>query len=180
MIPPFDDPYIIAGQGTIGLELLAELPEIDTALVPLSGGGLIAGIALALKSANPHIRVVSLSMERAAVMYYSLQAGHPVQMPEEPTLADSLQGGVGLDNRYTFRMVQQYVDEVILLSEEEIASGMAYAFFEHHLVLEGAGAVGIAALLHNKVAGLGRNVAVVLSGGNVDMPSFLEVVAAWK
>lgn len=185
MVPPFDDPYIIAGQGTIGLELLVGLPEIDTVLVPLSGGGLIAGIALALKSANPHIRVVGISMQRAAVMYHSLQAGHPLEMPEEETLADSLQGGIGLDNHYTFRMVQQYVDDIILLSEEEIALGMAYAFFEHHLVLEGAGAVGIAALLQNKMSHLGRNVAVVLSGGNVDMPSFLKVLQAtgeehWK
>jgi len=176
LIPPFDDPHIIAGQGTIGLELLADLPEVDTALVPLSGGGLIAGIGLALKSTNSNIRVVGISMARAPAMAHSLRAGHPVQIPEEPTLADSLQGGIGLDNQYTFQMVQQYVDEIILLSEEEIASGMAYAFFEHHLVLEGAGAVGIAALLHNKVARPGRNVAVVLSGGNVDMISFLDVV----
>lgn len=176
LIPPFDDPLIIAGQGTIGLELLADLPEIDTVLVPLSGGGLIAGIALALKSANPNIRVIGISMERAPVMYQSLQAGRPVQLPEESTLADSLQGGVGLENQHTFRMVQQYVDELILLSEAEIAAGMAFAFFEHHLVLEGAGAVGIAALLHNKASNLGQNVAVVLSGGNVDIKSFLNVV----
>ncbi|MCB9079673.1 MAG: hydroxyectoine utilization dehydratase EutB [Anaerolineaceae bacterium] len=176
LIPPFDDPLIIAGQGTIGLELLADLPAIDTALVPLSGGGLMAGIALALKSANPAIRVIGVSMERAAVMHRSLQAGRPVQLPEEPTLADSLQGGIGLDNQYTLAMVQQYVDDVILLTEAEIAAGMAFAFFEHHLVLEGAGAVGIAALLHHKVAPLGQHVAVVLSGGNVDLRSFLEVV----
>ena len=176
LIPPFDDPHIIAGQGTIGLELLADLPEIDTALVPLSGGGLAGGIALALKSAGPHIRVIGVSMERAPVMYQSLQAGRPVQIAEEETLADSLQGGIGLDNQHTFRLVQQYVDDVILLSEAEIASGMTFAFFEHHLVLEGAGAVGLAALLHDKVPNLGRNVAVVLSGGNVEMTSFLAVV----
>jgi threonine dehydratase len=176
MVPPFDDPFIIAGQGTIGLELLAALPDIDTALVPLSGGGLIAGIALALKTANPAIRVIGLSMERAPVMYHSLQAGRPVQMLEESTLADSLQGGIGLDNQYTFQLVREYVDEVILLSEEEIAGGMAYAFFEHHLVLEGAGAVGIAGLLHRKISKLGRNVALVLSGGNVELRSFLQIV----
>lgn len=176
MILPFDDPHIIAGQGTIGLELLADLPEIDMTLVPLSGGGLIAGVALALKSASPRIQVLGVSMERAPVMYHSLQAGHPVQMPEESTLADSLQGGIGLDNRYTLSMVQRYVDDVILLSEQEIASAMAYAFREHHLVLEGAGAVGIAALLHDKVPRLGRHVAVVLSGGNVDMSTFLGAV----
>lgn len=176
MIPPFDDPFIIAGQGTIGLELLADLAGIDTALVPLSGGGLIAGIALALKSANPAIRVVGLSMERAAVMYHSLQAGRPVQLPEEPTLADSLQGGIGLENRYTFEMVQQYVDEVILLSEEEIAAGMAFAFKQHHLVVEGGGAVGLAALLHGKIDRLGEQVAVVVSGGNVNPARLMEIV----
>ncbi|MCB0209109.1 MAG: pyridoxal-phosphate dependent enzyme, partial [Anaerolineae bacterium] len=176
LIPPFDDAHIIAGQGTLGLELLADAPKLDTVLVPLSGGGLIAGVALALKAANPNIRVVGISMERAAVMYRSLQAGQPVQLPEEPTLADSLQGGIGLHNQYTLAMVQQYVDDVILLTEAEIAAGMAFAFFEHHLVLEGAGAVGIAALLCDKVPHLGQHVAVVLSGGNVDMAAFLAVV----
>jgi len=176
LIPPFDDPFIVAGQGTIGLELLQELPEIDTALVPLSGGGLIAGIALALKSASPDIKVIGISMERAAVMYHSIKAGRPVQMDEESSLADSLQGGVGINNQYTFSMVQQYVDDIILLTEEEIAGAMAFAFLEHQLVLEGAGAVGIAALLHKKVASVGQNVAVVLSGGNVDLSTLLNIV----
>ena len=175
MIHPFDDPDIIAGQGTIGLELLQERPTIDTVLVPLSGGGLISGIALALKSADPAIRVVGVSMERAPVMAHSLLAGRPVQMPEEPTLADSLQGGIGLDNRYTFHLVQQFVDDVVLVTEEEIAAAMAFALNEHHLALEGAGAVGIAALLHGRVTDVGRNTAVVLSGGNVNMSSLLEI-----
>jgi threonine dehydratase len=176
MVPPFDDPLIIAGQGTIGLELLEDLPDIDTVLVPLSGGGLISGIALALKSASPNIRVVGISMERGPAMYHSLQAGKPVQVPEEETLADSLQGGIGMENRYTYPMVQQYVDEVILLSEEEIAAGMTFALLEQHLVLEGGGAVGLAALLYNKVSNLGQTVAVVASGGNVDIQTLLQVV----
>jgi threonine dehydratase len=92
MIHPFDDPYIIAGQGTIGLELLQERPSLNSVLVPLSGGGLIAGIGLALKAADPVLRVIGVSMERSPVMYHSLQAGHPVQLEELPTLADSLQG----------------------------------------------------------------------------------------
>ncbi len=176
LVAPFDDPLIIAGQGTLGLELLLELPDVATVLVPLSGGGLIAGVALALKAANPAIRVIGISMARAAVMVRSLEAGQPVQLPEEETLADSLQGGVGLDNQYTFSMVQQYVDEVILLSEAEIAAGMRFAFKEHHLVLEGAGAVGIAALLQQKIEPLHPPVVAVLSGGNVDVAAFLEVV----
>ncbi|MFQ5401054.1 MAG: hydroxyectoine utilization dehydratase EutB [Anaerolineae bacterium] len=176
MIHPFDDPHIIAGQGTIGLELLTEWPEVDTVLVPLSGGGLIAGIALALKSANPVIWVIGVSMERGAVMYHSLRAGRPLQLHEEPTLADSLQGGIGLDNQHTFHMVQNHVDETILVSEEEIEAAMTFALREHHLVVEGAGAVGIAALQNDKVKNRGNNIAVVISGGNVDMKQLLQIV----
>lgn len=175
MIHPFDDPHIIAGQGTIGLELLQRQPELDAVLVPLSGGGLISGIALALKSAASSIRVIGVSMERSPVMYHSLRAGRPVELPEEDTLADSLLGGIGLDNAHTFRMVQHYVDDVVLVSEEEIARAMAFALREHHLITEGAGAVGIAALLSGKARSLGRRVALVVSGGNVSLPVLLEV-----
>ena len=175
-IHPFDDPLVIAGQGTIGLELLEDLPEVDTAVVPLSGGGLISGIALALKSAHPTIRVIGVSMARAPVMVHSLKAGAPIEMDEEETIADGLAGGIGLDNRYTFRMVQRYVDDTVLVSEEEIAEAMALALEAHHLVVEGAGAVGIAALLQRRVSDAGRNVAVVVSGSNVDIPLLLQVV----
>jgi threonine dehydratase len=176
MIEPFDDPDIIAGQGTIGLELLEDLPEIDTAVVPLSGGGLISGIALALKSADPAIRVIGVSMDRAPVMYHSLRAGALIQMDEEESIADALVGGIGLANKYTFRMVQQYVDETVLVSEEEIAAGMAFALEEHHQVIEGGAAVGIAALLHQRVNQVGRHVAVIVSGGNVGTERLLETV----
>jgi threonine dehydratase len=175
MIDSFDDPFVIAGQGTIGLELLEDVPELDTAVVPLAGGGLTGGIAMALKSANPAIRVIGVSMERAPVMYYSLQAGAPIEMKEEETIADALAGGLGEDNQYTFRMVQEYVDDVVLVSEEAIAEAMVFALEKHHLVVEGAGAVGIAALLHGKVRGVGRKVAVVVSGSNVEIPLLLKI-----
>jgi len=175
MINPYDDPLTIAGQGTIGLELLEDLPEIDTVLVPVGGGGLISGIALALKCASSTIRVVGVSMERAPVMYHSLQAGSPIRMEQEESLADALVGGIGLENRYSFRMVQELVDDFVLVSEEEIAEAMAFALERHHLVVEGAGAVGIAALLHEKVKDLGQHVAVVISGGNVDIPLLMRV-----
>jgi len=174
-IDALDDPFIIAGHGTIGLELLEDLPDIDTAIVPLSGGGLISGIALALKSANSSIQVIGVSPECAPAMYHSLKAGHPVEIEEKDTLADALLGGIGLDNQYTFRMVQKYVDNVILLSEEEIAEGMAFALDKHHLVVEGAGAVGIAALLTRKVKDLRGKVVVVISGGNVSLPLLLKI-----
>ena len=115
-------------------------------------------------------------MERAPVMYHSLQAGHPVQMPEEETLADSLLGGIGLHNQYTFSLVQQLVDDVILLTEDEIARGMAFLLQEEHVVAEGAGATGVAALLADKASHLGQNIAVVVSGGNVAIESLLKVV----
>ena len=168
LVAPFDDPLVIAGQGTIGLELLEDFPEMDTVVVPLSGGGLISGIALAVKSIRPAIRVIGVSMDRAPVMYHSLQAGAPIELKEEPTLADALMGGIGLDNQYTFRMVRQLVDDIVLVSEEEIADAMAFTLERHRLVTEGGGAVGIAALMHRKVSNLGTNVAVVVSGGNVD------------
>jgi threonine dehydratase len=180
MIHPFDDPFTIAGQGTIGLELLEELPEIDTVVAPLSGGGLMAGIALALKSASPAIRTIGVSMDRAPVMYHSLRAGKPIEMAEEDTIADALAGGIGLDNQYTFRMIQECVDDTVLVSEEEIADGMAFALEKHHLVVEGGGAVGIAALLHQRVRGIGRNVVVVVSGSNVELPLLLKVAQRGK
>lgn len=175
MIDSFDDPFVIAGQGTIGLELLDDLPEIDTAIVPLAGGGLLGGIALALKSANSATRVVGVSMERAPVMYHSLIAGAPIEMEEEETIAHALAGGLGRDNQYTFRMIQEFVDEVVLVSEDAIAEAMIFMLEKHHLAVEGAGAVGIAALLHHKVRELGQNVAVVVSGGNVEIPLLLEL-----
>lgn len=178
LIHPFDDPHIIAGQGTIGLELLADFPELDTVLVPLSGGGLIAGIALALKTLNPKIRVVGISAARAPVMLRSLQAGKPVEIPEESTLADSLQGGIGLDNCYTFALVRDYVDDILLLSEEDIAAGMIFAMREEGVVLEGAGAVGIAALLQQRSDPLGKTVAIVVSGRNVSLETLANVIRA--
>jgi len=174
-IDGFDDPLIIAGQGTIGLELLEDLPEIDTAIVPVGGGGLISGIALALKSANSSTRVIGVQMDRAPVMYHSLRAGALITMEEEDTIADALAGNIALDNQYTFRMVQEYVDDVVLVSDEEIAASMAFALEKHHLVVEGSGAVGIAALLYRRVREVGRNVVAVVSGSGVGLPLLLKV-----
>jgi threonine dehydratase len=176
-VSPFDDAGVICGQGTIGLELLEDMPDVDTVLVPLSGGGLIGGIALALKAANPAIRVVGITTERGAAMIASLRAGRPVEITEEESLADSLGGGIGLDNRYTFALVRDLVEELILVSEQEIADGMAHVYWREQLVVEGGAAVGVAALLHDKVERRGNRMAVVLSGRNVDMQRFTEIVA---
>lgn len=171
-----DDPFIIAGHATIGIELLEDLPEIDAVLVPVSAGGLIGGIGQVLKSVDPKVRMIGVSMKREPVMYRSLKAGKIVQNVEEKeTLADALAGGIDPNNKYTFRMCQKYIDEFILVSEEEIAEAMAFALEKHHLVVEGAGAVGIAALMSRKVGKLRGNVAIVVTGGNVDLPLLLEI-----
>jgi threonine dehydratase len=175
-LPPFDHADIIAGQGTLGLEILEELPEAETLLVPLSGGGLIAGVALAAKAMKPSVRVVGLSMERGAAMQASLAAGRPVAVEELPSLADSLGGGIGLANRHTFAMVRALVDEVLLLGEAAIAAGIRHAYAEERQVIEGAAAVGIAALLGRPRPEWGVTVAL-LSGANIDMDLHRRIVA---
>ncbi len=175
MIPPFDHPHVIAGQGTIGLEMLEQVPDVDTVLVQISGGGLISGIALALKSQRPDVRVIGISMERGCAMAASQKAGKPIEVEELPTLADSLGGGIGLDNQLTFNMVRDYVDEIVLLSETEIADGIRHAYFEEQVILEGGGAVGIAALLAGKVSP-GTKTIVLLSGKNIDMQLHRKII----
>ncbi|UWQ52246.1 hydroxyectoine utilization dehydratase EutB (plasmid) [Leisingera caerulea] len=168
MLPPFDHRDIIAGQSTVALEMLEQAPDLETVLVPLSGGGLISGVAMVMKAVNPAIRVIGVSMERGAAMYECLQAGRPVQVEELPTLADSLGGGIGLDNAYTFEMTKAFVDDVVLVSETEIAAAIRHAYFEERLVIEGSGSVGIAALLAGRIEHPGR-CAVLVSGQNIDM-----------
>jgi threonine dehydratase len=177
MIHPFDDLMVIAGQGTIGLELLEDAPETDTVIVPLSGGGLMSGIAFAVKAISPAIHVVGVSMERGAAMVESLKAGEVVEIIEEPTLADALAGGLNKDNKFTLSMVQQFVDETLLVSEDEIADAIMYCLTEQRIVVEGGAAVGIAALLSNKVQKLGKNVSIVISGGNISMQVLNELIA---
>lgn len=169
VIKPFDDLHVIAGQGTIGLEILEDAPNVDMAIIPVSGGGLFAGIAYVLKENFPHIKIVAVSMERSAVMYESLRAGRPVQLEEQETLADSLLGGIGFDNKYTFPMVKKYADEFVLVSEDEIAAGMKFLAEEHRMIVEGAAATGVASILSGKVDASGKNVVTIVTGNNVDI-----------
>lgn len=167
-VPPFDHPAVIAGQGTTGLEIIEDLPDLATVLLPVSGGGLAAGTAAAIRALKPDVQIVGISMARGAAMAASLTAGHPVDVEELPTLADSLGGGIGLGNRYTFQMLRALLDDLILLSEAEIAAGIAHAYHQEREVVEGAGAVGIAALLAGKIKSRGP-VVTLLSGRNIDM-----------
>ncbi|EAQ03908.1 threonine dehydratase [Pseudooceanicola batsensis HTCC2597] len=175
-ISPFDDPLVIAGQGTIGAEIMAQKPGVETLLVPLSGGGLAAGVALAAKAADPQVRVIGVSMDRGAAMAASLSAGHPVQVGEYASLADSLGGGIGLRNRLSFPMCRDLLDDVVQVTEDEVYRAMQAHYWTDRLVAEGASAVGLAALMAGKVHVSGP-VATILTGRNVDMAQFTDVVA---
>jgi threonine dehydratase len=171
-VQPFDDPWVAAGQGTLGLELLDQIPDLETLLIPLSGGGLAGGVAYALRENRPEMRIVAVSAANARVMYESLKVGKPVSMEEE-TLAEALAGGIGLTNRFSLPLIRELVDDHILVDEGEIRRAMLYAADSLNLLLEGGGAVALAAVLGAK-GGLGaesgRSVGVVLSGGNVSLP----------
>lgn len=176
LIPPFDHPHVIAGQATLGLEMADAVPDAASVLVPLSGGGLLAGVAAAMKGVNPAIRVIGVSMARGAAMAESLAVGHPVDTLERATLADSLGGGIGLQNRLTFAMVHDLMDDVILLSEDEIAEGIRHLHAAEGQVVEGAGAVGVAALLARKHTPEGP-VILPLTGANIDPALHARIIA---
>ena len=177
LIPPFDHPDVIAGQATIGLEIVAQLPDVASVLVGLSGGGLAGGIALALQAIAPDVRVVGLSTDNGgAAMHASLGAGHPVGVPEPPSLADSLGGGIGPDNRWTLALCRERLDDVRLLSEAEIAAGMRALYREQRLIAEGSGAVGPAALIAGRATDLPTPLVCIVSGNLVDMDVFTAVV----
>jgi threonine dehydratase len=177
-VVPFDDAFIIAGQGTTALEILTELPDTEVLLIQLSGGGLLAGMALVAKSINPGIHVVGLSLERSPAMLESVKAGMPVQVEEKDSIADSLLGGIGFENRYTLSLVNKYVDEHILISEEHIKDGMYYAFDKHRLIVEGAAAVGIGALMHQKVTVNDKKVVTLLSGSSIDSDAYVRIIGS--
>jgi threonine dehydratase len=175
-VVPFDDPLIIAGQGTIALEIMEQLPDTDVLIIPLSGGGLLAGIAMAAKTIHPGIRIVGVSLERSPAMLESLRAGRTVQVEEKDSIADSLLGGIGNENRYTLSMVEKFTDEHLLISEEEIKDGMFYLFDQHRLVAEGAAAVGVGALLNQKINVKGKKVVALLTGSSIDSNEFIRIM----
>ncbi|NLS06099.1 hydroxyectoine utilization dehydratase EutB [Rhizobium sp. P32RR-XVIII] len=176
-VPPFDHADVIAGQGTIGLEILEDRPDVASLLVPLSGGGLAAGVALAAKAIRPDIRVIGISMDRGAAMAASLVAGRPVEVEEVPSLADSLGGGIGLDNRYTFDLCRELIDEMVLVNEAEIYRAMQVLYFEDRFVAEGASVVGLAAVLSGKLSLPEGPTASIVTGRNLDMPTFTKIIS---
>lgn len=176
-ISPFDDPLVIAGQGTIGLELLEDRPDLAAILVPLSGGGLAAGIAVAAKAIKSDIKVIGVTMDRGAAMYESVRAGRPVEVEEVASLADSLGGGIGMNNRLSFPICRELLDNYVLVTEDEIYDAMQTVYYEERMVAEGASVVGVAALKAGKLPDIGGPIATIVTGRNVDMRIFTDIVS---
>lgn len=176
LVDPINDPLTTAGQATIGVEITSDWSDVDTVVVPVSGGALIAGVALAVKTMSPGARVIGVSMDRGAAMYESIEAGHPIQIPEVESLADSLQGGITLDNDHSFEMVRDLVDDLLLVTEHEIGVAMAEAVTEERFVFEGAAATPIAALLFRERNRFGDRIALVATGAMVDHELLMRVL----
>lgn len=174
-IHAFDHPRVIAGQGTIGLELAEALPRLDTLVVPIGGGGLIGGIAIALKALLPDVRIVGVQAAGCAPVPASLAAGRPIAVARASTIADGI--AVKCPGELTLPIIQQLVDEVVTVTDEEIVMGIAHVVQMSRLVVEGAGAAGVAALLSGKVPVTpGSTVATVLCGGNIDATLLTRVL----
>ena len=177
LVHPFDDLDVIAGQGTVGLEMLEAMPDIDSIIIPTSGGGLIGGIALAIKLQKPNVKVIATSMKRGPSMYESLKAGKPVDVKEEETLADCLGGSIGLENQYTFGICKDVIDDFILIDEPKIAEGIKFNFEKHKLVTEGAAATSIMAVKDQLSSHFGKNTICLLCGGNIDSELFGKIIS---
>ena len=177
LVHPFDDLDVIAGQGTVGLEMLEVMPDIDSVIIPTSGGGLIGGIALAIKLQKPKVKIIATSMKRGPSMYESLKAGKPVDVKEEETLADCLGGSIGLENQYTFGICKDVIDDFILIDEPKIAEGIKFNFVEHKLVTEGAAATGVMVVKDNMSKKLGKNIISLICGGNIDAKLFNKIIS---
>ncbi len=173
-IHPFDDENVIAGQGTIGLELIDQLPDLDAVVVPVGGGGLISGVAFAIKTLNPNIKVYGVQAAGAPSMVNSLKDGKIECLPSVSTIADGIK--VKEPGEHTFEFCKQYVDDVVTVSDDEISSAILALIEQHKLIAEGAGAVSVAAVMFNKVPVKGKKVVCLVSGGNIDVTILSRVI----
>ena len=174
-VSPYNDFDIVAGQGTVGVEVLEGLPDVQDVIVPVGGGGLIAGIGAYAKSVNPAIRIVGVEPGTSAFMKASIEAGKIVAFSEKPTFADALAGGIEAGS-ITFSLCRQYVDDWIVVEEGAIVEAMAAIHEAHGRIVEGAGAVALAGMLTDPGRFAGRNVVCVVSGGNIDPERFRAII----
>ncbi len=174
MIHPFDDPLVVAGQGTIALEILEEMPDVEAIIVPVGGGGLISGIGFAIKSLKPDVKVYGVQAAGAPSMVESLKEGHREHLDNVATIADGI--AVKEPGENTFDYCSKYVDEIVTVSEDEIAAAILALIEQQKLVAEGAGAVSVAAAMFNKVPVKGKKTVCIVSGGNIDVTSLNRVI----
>jgi len=174
-ISPYNDYQVIAGQGTVGLEIYEERHDLEAVLVPVGAGGLLSGVALALKTLNPKIRVFGVQSKASSVMYESLKRGEIIEMPVKESIAEGLHGGIE-KGAVSFDIVKQYVDGVILVEEENIKRAILLYLEHHHQIAEGSGAVVLAALLESSGRFRGQKLGAVISGGNLDLTLLKEIL----
>ncbi|GHO47915.1 threonine ammonia-lyase [Ktedonospora formicarum] len=165
-IPAFDDIDVVTGQGTLGLEMLNEVPSADTIVVPIGGGGLIAGIAIAARAMKPSIKIIGVEAEGAASMRASIRAGKLTTLPALATIADGI--AIKQPGKVTFPLIQKLVDDIVLVSDEQIIEAALFLMEKHKVLVEGAGAAGVAALMSNKLQLAGKHILTPLTGGNID------------
>jgi threonine dehydratase len=179
-ISPYNDELIVAGHGTIGLEILTSLPNVDAVIVPVGGGGLISGVSIAVKSLKPTVKVFGVQSAAVPIMFESLKSGQIIKphRHEPTTIAEGLSGGIEKGS-ITFGIVQQYVDEVIPVREESIRHAIYLLWENEKQVVEGSGAAAAALLFENKELFVGKTVALVLTGGNID-ESLFQTVLSWE
>jgi threonine dehydratase len=171
---PFDDAEVINGQGSIGLELLEQVSDLEAVVVPIGGGGLISGVACAIKETNPNVRVVGVQTERLPSMLRATEAGHPVTIPASATVADGI--AVRRAGDVTLPLVQRYVDEIVTVDEEEIANAILVLLEKEKTLAEGAGAVAMATLLQRKTNLEGKKTAALVCGGNIDVSLLAKII----
>ena len=174
MIHPFDDAVVIAGQGTVGLEMLDQLPELGAVVVPIGGGGLISGIAIALKELRPTIRVIGVQADQAASAVLSRKAGHVVELTGIKTIADGI--AVKRVGHLPFTLIERYVDDLVTVNDDDIAAAILIYMERIRVVVEGAGAASLAALISRKVNLNGMCTGVVVSGGNIDVQMVAKII----
>ncbi|HIS98749.1 MAG TPA: threonine ammonia-lyase [Candidatus Faecaligallichristensenella faecipullorum] len=172
-VHPFNDPQVIAGQGSLGLEIMDDEPDIGTVVVPIGGGGLISGIAVAIKSLWPNVKIIGVQAAGAPSMQQSLREGHPITLSSAHTIADGI--AVKTPGDLTYELCQKYVDEVVTVDEDEICNAILTLLEKCKIVAEGAGAVSVAALLHNKFKAEGK-IACLVSGGNIDVTTLQRIL----
>lgn len=173
-VAPFDDEKVIAGQGTIGLEILEKLPDTDIIVVPIGGGGLISGIAVAAKSINPNIKIIGVQTKISPSMYESIKEGKIITVKGGSTIADGI--AVKTPGKLTFDLVKEYVDDIVLVTEGEISSAILTLLEKNKIITEGAAASTVAALMYKKFSHKGKKVCCILSGGNIDVTRVSKVI----